>query len=133
MAYICDYCGKRRIVGHNVSHAKNRTRRLFLPNLQKLKVLYKGQKKAVKFCSKCIKTLHKDLKLGPYKVIAYKKEEEKIKVKPALKSLHKKNRKNRESRESRKNSRRKTGKSEGKDQNRRYCGEVRLRTDERTP
>lgn len=90
MSYICDYCGKGRIIGSNVSHAKNRTRRLFLPNLQKLKVLYLGQKKAVKFCSKCIKTLHKDVKLGPYTVIAYKKEEEKIKVKPALKSLHKK-------------------------------------------
>lgn len=90
MSYICDYCGKGRIIGSNVSHAKNRTRRLFLPNLQKLKILYLGQKKAVKFCSKCIKTLHKDVKLGPYKVIAYKKEEEKIKVKPALKSVHKK-------------------------------------------
>ncbi len=90
MAYKCDNCGKGRIVGHNVSHAKNRTRRLFLPNLQKLKVLYKGQKKAVKFCSKCIKTLHKDVKLGPYTVIVYKKEAEKIKVKPALKSVHKK-------------------------------------------
>ena len=90
MAYSCDYCGKARIIGSNVSHAKNRTRRLFLPNLQKLKVLYKGQKKAVKFCSKCIKSLHKDLKLGPYKVITYKKEEEKINEKPTLKSIHKK-------------------------------------------
>lgn len=90
MSYICGYCGKARIIGSNVSHAKNRTRRLFLPNLQKLKVSYKGQKKAVKFCSKCIKTLHKDTKLGPYTVISYKKEEEKIKVKPALKSVYKK-------------------------------------------
>lgn len=90
MSYICDYCGKARIIGSNVSHAKNRTRRLFLPNLQKLKVSYKGQKKALKFCSKCIKTLHKDTKLGPYSVISYKKKEEKIKVKPALKSFHKK-------------------------------------------
>lgn len=91
MAYKCDNCGKGRIIGSNVSHAKNRTRRLFLPNLQKLKVLYLGQKKAVKFCSKCIKTLHKDVKLGPYSVIAYKKEEEKIKVKkPTVKTVGKK-------------------------------------------
>ncbi len=90
MSYICGYCGKGRIIGSNVSHAKNRTRRLFLPNLQKLKVLYLGQKTAVKFCSKCIKKLHRTAKLGPYSVISYKKAAEKIKVKPAIKTVGKK-------------------------------------------
>ena len=33
MAKICEYCGKKPMAGNNVSHANNRTRRRFLPNL----------------------------------------------------------------------------------------------------
>ena len=33
MTRICQVTGKRPITGNNVSHAKNRTRRRFLPNL----------------------------------------------------------------------------------------------------
>jgi len=35
MSKICQVTGKRPQSGNNVSHAKNRTRRRFLPNLQK--------------------------------------------------------------------------------------------------
>ena len=34
MARVCQVTGKRPISGNNVSHANNRTRRRFLPNLQ---------------------------------------------------------------------------------------------------
>lgn len=33
MAKICQITGKKVIVGNNVSHAKNRTKRTFAPNL----------------------------------------------------------------------------------------------------
>ncbi len=33
MSQVCQVTGKRPMVGNNVSHAKNRTRRRFLPNL----------------------------------------------------------------------------------------------------
>ncbi len=33
MAQVCQVTGKRPMSGNNVSHAKNRTRRRFLPNL----------------------------------------------------------------------------------------------------
>lgn len=33
MSRVCQVTGKRPIVGNNVSHAKNRTKRRFLPNL----------------------------------------------------------------------------------------------------
>lgn len=33
MARVCELSGKRPMSGNNVSHAKNRTRRRFLPNL----------------------------------------------------------------------------------------------------
>ncbi len=34
MSRICEVTGKKPMSGNNVSHAKNRTRRRFLPNLQ---------------------------------------------------------------------------------------------------
>ena len=41
MSKICDISGKKPMSGNNVSHANNRTRRRFLPNLQSVK-LYSG-------------------------------------------------------------------------------------------
>lgn len=34
MARVCQITGKKPMVGNNVSHANNRTKRRFLPNLQ---------------------------------------------------------------------------------------------------
>ncbi len=34
MSKVCQVTGKRPVTGNNVSHAKNTTRRRFLPNLQ---------------------------------------------------------------------------------------------------
>jgi large subunit ribosomal protein L28 len=39
MSRRCDVTGKGVQTGNNVSHAKNRTRRRFLPNLQKASFL----------------------------------------------------------------------------------------------
>jgi large subunit ribosomal protein L28 len=42
-------------VGNNVSHANNRTRRRWLPNLQRVRVIEDGTVKRVRVCSRCIK------------------------------------------------------------------------------
>ena len=42
MAYACEYCAKTIDIGHNVSHAKNKTRRLRKPNLHFKKVIELG-------------------------------------------------------------------------------------------
>ena len=34
MARVCQVTGKAPMVGHHVSHAKNKTKRRFMPNLQ---------------------------------------------------------------------------------------------------
>lgn len=34
MARVCQVTGKKPMVGYNVSHANNKTKRRFLPNLQ---------------------------------------------------------------------------------------------------
>lgn len=59
MANVCAVCGKGRDVGHNVSHAKNRTQRIRKPNLHvhKIKVGEVGIR--VKLCSKCLRLVKK--------------------------------------------------------------------------
>jgi len=51
----CLICGKRAQVGRNVSHANNRTKRWFRPNLQKIKIRYKGRVTRAHVCTRCIK------------------------------------------------------------------------------
>jgi len=71
MSYKCDYCTKGRGYGHMVSHAKNRLRRFFLPNLQKLKVLRNGISVQVRFCTRCIKKLKRDGRMGNFQLKKY--------------------------------------------------------------
>ncbi|MES2336727.1 MAG: 50S ribosomal protein L28 [Pseudomonadota bacterium] len=39
MSRICELTGKGRLVGNNVSHANNKTKRTFLPNLQNVTLI----------------------------------------------------------------------------------------------
>lgn len=39
MSRICELTGKGRQIGHNVSHANNKTKRSFLPNLQNVTLM----------------------------------------------------------------------------------------------
>jgi len=48
MARICELTGKGRQVGHNVSHANNKTKRTFLPNLQNVTLISDKLGKGVK-------------------------------------------------------------------------------------
>jgi large subunit ribosomal protein L28 len=51
----CANCGKGIMYGHNVSHAKNRTRKIFKPNLHEVRVLLGTNKKKMKLCTKCLR------------------------------------------------------------------------------
>ena len=48
MSRVCKITGKRPMSGHNVSHANNRTKRRFLPNLQTHRFWVEGQNRFVK-------------------------------------------------------------------------------------
>ena len=48
MSRICQVTGKRPMSGNNVSHAKNRTRRRFLPNLHTHRFWVEAEKRFVK-------------------------------------------------------------------------------------
>ena len=47
MARVCQVTGKRPLAGNNVSHAKNRTRRRFLPNLHKHRFWLESERRFV--------------------------------------------------------------------------------------
>ena len=49
MSRICELTGKGRLTGNNVSHANNRTKRLFLPNLQNVTLLSEKLERGFKF------------------------------------------------------------------------------------
>ncbi len=49
MSRICELTGKGRMVGNNVSHANNKTKRVFLPNLQKVTLLSDTLDRSFKF------------------------------------------------------------------------------------
>jgi large subunit ribosomal protein L28 len=56
MSRVCDICGKGTLTGNKVSHAKNRTRRVWRPNLVKVKTEIEGTTLTVKICTRCLKS-----------------------------------------------------------------------------
>jgi large subunit ribosomal protein L28 len=69
MSRVCQVTGKRPATGNNVSHANNRTRRRFLPNLHTHRFWLESEKRFIK-----LRVSHKGLrtidKLGIEKVIS---------------------------------------------------------------
>ena len=56
MARICEICGKKPITGNNVSHAHNKTRRRWLPNLKRVKANVDGSVKRIRVCTSCLRS-----------------------------------------------------------------------------
>ena len=62
MARVCQVTGKRPITGNKVSHSNIKTRRRFLPNLQKKRYFLAEEDKWVtlKLSSEAIRTINKN-------------------------------------------------------------------------
>jgi large subunit ribosomal protein L28 len=56
MAMKCNNCAKGVLYGHNVSHAKNRTNRVFKPNLHSTRVKIGPTMVRMKLCTKCLRS-----------------------------------------------------------------------------
>jgi large subunit ribosomal protein L28 len=63
MGMKCANCGKGVMWGHNVSHSKRRTNRVFRPNLHSAKITIGGQSKRVRLCTKCLRLMKAAMKL----------------------------------------------------------------------
>ena len=56
MANFCYVCGKGPASGNNVSHAHNKTKRRFMPNLQRVRIRDSGKLRKVRVCTRCIRS-----------------------------------------------------------------------------
>ena len=48
MSRVCELTGKGRQIGHNVSHANNKTKRTYLPNLQNVTLMSEALGRSVR-------------------------------------------------------------------------------------
>lgn len=62
MSKVCELTGKRVQSGNNVSHANNRTRRKFYPNLQKKRFYFAEEDRwiTLKVSTSAIRTINKN-------------------------------------------------------------------------
>jgi len=61
MARVCQITGKAPMVGHNVSHANNKTKRRFLPNLQRRRFFIEGENRwiSLRLTTNALRTIDK--------------------------------------------------------------------------
>lgn len=56
MSMRCEVCGKGRLSGNKVSHAHNISKRLWLPNLQRVRAKVGGRVAHLRVCTRCIRS-----------------------------------------------------------------------------
>jgi large subunit ribosomal protein L28 len=68
MSRRCELTGKESLYGHKVSHAKNRTNRRFVPNLQKVTLHSDALRKDVKLrvCTRALRSVQRNSGLDSY-------------------------------------------------------------------
>ncbi len=55
----CDICGKSPMFGHNVSHSKRHTNRLWKPNVHPATITIDGKSQRLNLCTRCLRTRNK--------------------------------------------------------------------------
>ncbi|AKH38963.1 MULTISPECIES: 50S ribosomal protein L28 [Nitrosomonas] len=62
MARVCEVTGKRPMTGHHVSHANNKTKRRFLPNLQHRRFWVESEKRwiTLRLTNAALRTIDKN-------------------------------------------------------------------------
>ena len=62
MARVCQVTGKAPMVGNNVSHANNRTKRRFLPNLQRRRFWVESENRwvSLRLTTNALRTIDKN-------------------------------------------------------------------------
>ena len=61
MSRVCQITGKAPMVGNNVSHANNKTKKRFLPNLRTVRIkLEDGTSKKIKIAASTLRTIRKN-------------------------------------------------------------------------
>lgn len=56
MARKCEICGKGTVTGNKVSHANNRVRRTWKPNIFKVRTVVGKSRTTMKVCTRCLRS-----------------------------------------------------------------------------
>lgn len=56
MGRVCDVCGKRPATGNTVSHSQRHTKRVRIPNIQRVHAFMGGKAIWINACTQCIKS-----------------------------------------------------------------------------
>jgi large subunit ribosomal protein L28 len=56
MARVCELCGKGPRFGHSVSHAHNLSRKVWYPNLQRVRGRRGGRTQKLRVCTRCLRS-----------------------------------------------------------------------------
>lgn len=56
MSAYCEICGKGKMSGMNVSHSHLKTKRKWLPNIQKVRAIVNGEVHRVNVCTRCLRS-----------------------------------------------------------------------------
>jgi large subunit ribosomal protein L28 len=56
MAYQCEVCSKKRLVGNNISHSNIKTKTRQRPNLQRVHAIVDGVRRRIRVCTRCLRS-----------------------------------------------------------------------------
>lgn len=56
MANFCEVCGKGTMSGMNVSHSHVKTKKIWKPNIQRVRAIVDGEIKRVNVCTRCLRS-----------------------------------------------------------------------------
>lgn len=59
MAGKCDLCGKIFMAGFSVSHSNRHTKRKWMPNIHRTRLVIGGKQQRLHICTRCLRTYHK--------------------------------------------------------------------------
>jgi large subunit ribosomal protein L28 len=56
MAKVCEVCGKAKMSGCNVSHSNRHTKRIWKPNIQRVRAKVGSETKRINVCTSCLRS-----------------------------------------------------------------------------
>jgi large subunit ribosomal protein L28 len=56
MSRVCEICGKGIQFGNKRSHANNASRRIWQPNLQRVRAVVEGRAQRIRVCTTCLRS-----------------------------------------------------------------------------
>ena len=56
MGKYCEICAKGKMSGHNVSHSNRKSNRIWVPNVQSVRVVIGGTPMRINVCTRCLRS-----------------------------------------------------------------------------